>query len=98
MTDNAIDFFATLERIVRQRIADNPDGSYTARLAQLGTRRIAQKVGEEAVELALAAVAGDRGEQLDEASDLFYHLVVLLHDLNISLADVAARLRERHTP
>jgi len=73
------------------------DHQKAASLFAAGTRRIAQKVGEEAVELALAATAGDRDEQLDEAADLLYHLLVLLAAKDLSLADVAERLEERHS-
>jgi len=59
-------------------------------------QRMAQKLGEEAVELALAAVSGDRAEQLDEAADLVYHLLVLLNARGLNLADVSAVLERRH--
>jgi len=96
MTDPNIEFLQILEDIVLQRLEDNPDGSYTAQLVAKGDKRVAQKVGEEAIELALAATAGDRGEQLEEAADLFFHLLVLLASKGISLADVAEKLRQRH--
>ena len=96
MADNKLDFLAKLEEIIVDRLR-NPDGnSYTSSLAARGQKRIAQKVGEEAVELALASVAGDRAEMVDEAADLIYHLLVLLNNQSISLADVLARLEERH--
>ena len=91
-----IHFIEVLESIIQDRLAAGPDGSYTARLAAAGTRRIAQKVGEEGVEVALAAVAGDRNEVVDEAADLVYHLLVLLNDREITLADVAETLKRRH--
>ncbi len=93
-----IEFLETLENIVLDRIADPPEGSYTARLLEAGTKRVAQKVGEEGVELALAAVAGDRDELIDEAADLLYHLLVLINGNGVSLADVSSRLEQRHTP
>jgi len=92
-----IEFLETLEAVVRERATATGESSYTASLFAGGTRRIAQKVGEEAVELALAATAGDRDEQLDEAADLIYHLLVLLAAKDLSLADVAERLEERHS-
>lgn len=98
MTTSDISFIAELETIIRERIDRPTPGSYTAELVAAGTRRIAQKVGEEAVELALAAATGDREETVEEAADLVYHLVVLLADRNLSLADVAARLSSRHRP
>jgi phosphoribosyl-ATP pyrophosphohydrolase len=91
-----IDFIAVLEAIVRERLAAGSEESYTARLAAAGTRRIAQKVGEEGVELALAAAAGTQQETIDEAADLIYHLIVLLTDRGLSLEDVAMRLKDRH--
>jgi phosphoribosyl-ATP pyrophosphohydrolase/phosphoribosyl-AMP cyclohydrolase len=93
-----IDFIADLETIVRERLDAGDDASYTARLAGAGTKRIAQKVGEEGVELALAATAGDQQEVIDEAADLIYHLVVLLADAGLSLEDIALRLESRHSP
>ena len=68
-----------------------------ARLAAAGTKRIAQKVGEEGVELALAAAAGTQQETIDEAADLVYHLIVLLASRGLSLEDIATRLSARHS-
>jgi len=91
-----IAFIAELESIVMQRLAAGGEESYTARLAAAGTKRIAQKVGEEGVELALAAAAGSQQETIDEAADLVYHLIVLLADRGLSLEDIATRLKARH--
>jgi len=91
-----IGFIRQLETIVQERLADPVDGSYTAQLLSAGSKRIAQKIGEEGVELALAAAAGDKEEVIDEAADLVYHLIVLLADQGLSLADVANRLAARH--
>ena len=96
MSKPDIAFIAELEAIVATRLADGNEASYTARLAEAGTRRIAQKVGEEGVELALAAAAGSQQETIDEAADLIYHLLVLLADRGLSLEDVAHRLKARH--
>lgn len=93
-----INFIAELESIVAKRLAAGSAESYTARLAAAGTKRIAQKVGEEGVELALAATAGSQQETIDEAADLVYHLIVLLADCGLSLEDVATRLEARHSP
>ena len=93
-----IRFLATLETIVRARLETGGDESYTARLAAAGPRRVAQKVGEEAVEVALAATSGTRQETIDEAADLVYHLIVLLNERGLSLEDVARRLESRHAP
>ena len=96
MSNSDFSFLATLESVIRDRL-DNPDGnSYTASLAASGRQRIAQKVGEEAVELALASVAGNQEEVIDEAADLVYHLLVLLQTQDLGLGQVTARLRERH--
>lgn len=92
-----IRFIADLEGIVRSRFDEGGDESYTARLAAAGPKRIAQKVGEEGVELALAAVDGSQQEVIDEAADLVYHLVVLLTEKGLSLEDVARRLETRHS-
>lgn len=94
--DSPFEFLATLEDIIRSRATESSDSSYTASLLQSGTRRIAQKVGEEAVEVALAACAGERDEQIDETADLLYHLLVLLADRNLRLADAVAVLEQRH--
>ena len=91
-----IAFIAELEVIIAQRLAAGGEESYTARLAAAGTKRIAQKVGEEGVELALAAAAGSQQETIDEAADLVYHLIVLLADRGLSLEDIATRLEARH--
>ena len=93
---NGIAFVEALENVITDRLSSPSDTSYTASLAAAGRRRVAQKVGEEAVELALASVAGDTQEVLDEAADLVYHLLVLLRMQNLSLADVAATLEKRH--
>ena len=70
---------ALLERVIASRANASPDNSWTARLLAAGTKRIAQKVGEEGVECALAGAVGDVTELHEEAADLFYHLAVLLH-------------------
>ncbi|MGB5330915.1 MAG: phosphoribosyl-ATP diphosphatase [Woeseiaceae bacterium] len=97
MSDSDIEFISKLEAIVHERLKTPSDASYTAKLAAAGTKRIAQKVGEEGVELALAASSGDREETIDEAADLVYHLIVLLADQGLSLGEVAKRLESRHS-
>lgn len=89
-------FLYELENLLRDRKNASPDSSYTARLYASGTKRIAQKVGEEGVETALAATVNDREELKNEASDLLYHLMVLLQDQSLSLSDVIGCLQERH--
>ena len=86
---------AALVRIVRARAAARPEGSYTAALLKAGTRRIAQKVGEEGVEVALAAAGGADEEVVNESVDLLYHLLVLLEDRGIDPDRVAAEVTRR---
>lgn len=91
-------FLAELDGLVASRYADRPAGSYTTSLFEAGVRRIAQKVGEEGVETALAAVAQDQSTEdfLGESADLIYHLLVLLHSQGLGLAEVETVLRARH--
>ncbi len=97
MSISDIAFLEDLETIVHGRLKDPTEDSYTARLAKAGTKRIAQKVGEEGVELALAAAMGDKDEVIDEAADLLYHMIVLLTVQDLGLKDVCDRLRTRHS-
>lgn len=92
----SLQFLSELERLIRQREQERPPGSYTTELFESGVKRIAQKVGEEAVETALAATSGDKEELLDESADLLYHLLVLLHSQGVSLEALSERLKERH--
>lgn len=89
-------FVADLERILAARAQADPATSYTARLLGEGVKRIAQKVGEEGVETALAGVAGDDAEVTSEAADLTYHLTLLLQARGLSWAAVIDELRRRH--
>jgi len=91
-----LSFLGALERIIEQRIAERPEGSYTARLYSQGTRRIAQKVGEEGLEVALAAVAETDEKVIGEAADLVFHLLTLLKSRNVPFARVVAELEDRH--
>lgn len=97
MSHADIAFISELEEIIHDRIGHPIENSYTARLLAAGTKRLAQKVGEEGVEVALAATAGDKDEVADEAADLLYHLIVLLADQGLRLGDVSARLKSRHS-
>lgn len=92
----SLDFLNQLQDVIRARRGVDPQSSYTASLLASGTRRIAQKVGEEAVEVAIAAVAGDRDELLAESADLLYHLLVLLEERDTGIADVIEVLEARH--
>ncbi|OAT31369.1 phosphoribosyl-AMP cyclohydrolase/phosphoribosyl-ATP pyrophosphatase [Buttiauxella brennerae ATCC 51605] len=89
-------FLYQLEELLASRKTADPESSYTAKLYASGTKRIAQKVGEEGVETALAATVNDRFELKNEASDLVYHLLVLLQDQDLDLSAVIENLRERH--
>jgi phosphoribosyl-ATP pyrophosphohydrolase/phosphoribosyl-AMP cyclohydrolase len=91
-----IGFLGTLARIVTERAGAAPEGSYTARLLGEGPLRIAQKVGEEGVEVALAGAARDRAACIEESADLVYHLTLLMEARGFTWTDVAAALRERH--
>ena len=96
MTDTA--FLEKLEGVIRQRLADAPEGSYTAKIASQGMLKVAQKLGEEGVELALAAAAQDQARVTAEAADLVYHLLLLLAMRQLTLADIVAELERRHRP
>lgn len=89
-------FLYQLEQLLAERKHADPKSSYTASLYASGTKRIAQKVGEEGVEVALAATVNDRHELTNEASDLVYHLLVLLQDQDLNLSTVIENLRQRH--
>ena len=86
---------AELSALVETRAAEKPEGSYTTKLFEGGIRRIAQKVGEEGVETALASVVEDDDALLGEAADLVFHLLVLLRARGLGLEDVEAKLRTR---
>ena len=92
----AFTFLADLERVLAARKDADPKSSYTASLYNKGIKRIAQKVGEEGVETALAATVHDKEELKNEAADLLYHLTVLLQASDMSLNDALSVLRERH--
>ena len=96
MSNSELGFLNALEQIIRQRLDERPDGSYTASLAAAGTQRMAQKVGEEGVELALAAAAGSRDEVIAETADLVYHVLVLLAGKDIRFQEVIDLLVSRH--
>lgn len=89
-------FLSRLDAIIQARIAERPDGSYTARLFAEGIRRIAQKVGEEGVEAALAGSCGNEQELVSESADLVFHLALLLRARGLSLTQVASELAARH--
>ncbi|MCL9774690.1 bifunctional phosphoribosyl-AMP cyclohydrolase/phosphoribosyl-ATP diphosphatase HisIE [Vibrio methylphosphonaticus] len=85
-----------LEQLLADRKNADPGTSYTASLYASGTKRMSQKVGEEGVEVALAATSGDKAELVCESADLIYHLMVLLQDQGLSMNEVINKLKERH--
>lgn len=89
-------FLGELEQIIAARIAESPEGSYTAALFARGVRRMAQKVGEEGLEVALAAAVEPDAQLVGESADLLYHLLVLLRARQLRLQDIVAELRDRH--
>jgi phosphoribosyl-ATP pyrophosphohydrolase/phosphoribosyl-AMP cyclohydrolase len=89
-------FLADLERVIATRDEERPAGSYTTSLLESGIKRIAQTVGEEGVETALAAAAGGDEELLNESADLIYHLLVLLRSRKLELGTMVEVLRVRH--
>ena len=95
-TADRLAFLGALETVIAQRMADRPEGSYTARLYAQGPKRIAQKVGEEGLEVALAAVAETDDKLVAESADLLYHLLLLLKSRGLRLEHVLAELESRH--
>lgn len=91
-------FIYRLEEIINIRIEENSTGSYTARLFNEGTGKIAQKVGEEAVELVIEAMGDNNGLFKNEAADLLYHLLVLLRAKSVNLSEIEEVLLSRHNP
>ncbi|HEY2037833.1 MAG TPA: bifunctional phosphoribosyl-AMP cyclohydrolase/phosphoribosyl-ATP diphosphatase HisIE [Steroidobacteraceae bacterium] len=89
-------FLGQLETVIAHRMTDRPQGSYTARLHAEGPKRIAQKVGEEGLEVALAAVAETDDKLIAESADLLYHLLLLLRSRGLRLGHVVAELESRH--
>lgn len=89
-------FIRELESVIKGRHEEMPEGSYTASLFKAGTPRMAQKVGEEAVETVIEAVKGDDERLIYEASDLIYHLLVLLVSKGYGIADLEKELQRRH--
>lgn len=89
-------FPSGLQAVIQSRATADPASSYTARLAGEGIKRMAQKVGEEGVEVALAAVQGDRQELIGEAADLVFHLTLLLQAMDLVWRDISVELERRH--
>jgi phosphoribosyl-AMP cyclohydrolase / phosphoribosyl-ATP pyrophosphohydrolase len=96
MEKSNIDFLLELQQLIEDRKIEMPENSYTTKLFDKGINKIAQKVGEEAVELIIEAKDNNRELFLNEAADLFYHLLVLFSAKECSILDVARILKERH--
>ena len=97
-TANPLTFMSALQDFIEKRHEEMPEGSYTTSLFKDGINRIAQKVGEEALEAVIEAVNGSDDRLVYEASDMFYHLIVLLTDKGIRIERIAEELRSRHEP
>ena len=96
--ENPIMFFLSLQKFIEKRKKELPEGSYTTSLFNDGCQRMAQKVGEEALEAVIEAVAGNNERLIYEASDMMYHLIVLLTSKGLSIEDIARDLQVRHDP
>ena len=96
--DNALLFLSELQDFIEKRHEEMPEGSYTTSLFKDGLNRMAQKVGEEALELVIEACNGTNERMIYEGSDMLYHLIVLLTSKGLRIEDMAADLRERHNP
>ena len=91
-------FLSELSNFIEKRHQEMPEGSYTTSLFRDGLNRMAQKVGEEALELVIEATNGTNERLVYEGSDMLYHLIVLLTHKGLRIEDMAAELRERHNP
>ena len=94
--DTDLGFLGTLENIITQRMTASPDSSYVAKLVAKGIEKVAQKVGEEGVETAMAAILPSEENLKNEAADLLFHLIVLLKAKKLSLRDIVSVLEARH--
>ena len=97
-TPNPLAFLSTLQDFIEKRREEMPEGSYTTSLFKDGINRMAQKVGEEALETVIEAVNGSNERLIYEASDMFYHLIVMLTEKSIRIERIAEELQKRHTP
>ncbi len=96
--ENPIMFLTELQKFIEKRYQEQPEGSYTTSLFKEGLSRMTQKVGEEAVELVIESMKGDNDRLIYEASDMIYHLIVLLTSKGLSIEDIASELITRHDP
>ena len=95
-TPDSEGFIRHLQGVIQQRHRDMPEGSYTTKLFIKGVKKIAQKVGEEAVESVVEAVDGNRDRFIYEASDMIYHLLVLMEQMGCTIEDMERELALRH--
>lgn len=95
---NPLLFLTELQDFINKRHEEMPEGSYTTSLFKDGLNRMAQKVGEEALETVIEATNGTNDRLIYEASDMFYHLIVLLTSKGLRIEDIAKELKERHAP
>jgi phosphoribosyl-ATP pyrophosphohydrolase/phosphoribosyl-AMP cyclohydrolase len=95
--NESVSFILELEKILENNRKKNSNNSYTYSLYKKGLNRISQKVGEEAVELVIASICKNKKDIINESSDLFYHLLVLLHNHNLKFLDVVSVLKKRNT-
>lgn len=95
---NPLMFLSELQNFIETRYKEMPEGSYTTSLFKDGLNRMAQKVGEEALETVIEAVNGTDERLIYEASDMFYHLIVLLTSKHLRIEDIAEELQKRHSP
>lgn len=95
---NPLLFLSELQDFINKRHEEMPEGSYTTSLFKEGLNRMAQKVGEEALELVIEACNGTNDRLIYEGSDMLYHLIVLLTSKGLRIEDMAAELAERHNP
>ena len=93
---DGIYFLQYLQEFINRRFVEKPEGSYTTSLFNSGVNRMAQKVGEEAIEMIIEATNGTDSNFIYEASDMIYHLIVLLTSKGYSLEDIAKELKKRH--
>lgn len=96
--ENPIMFLSELQRFIEKRHEEMPEGSYTTNLFKSGCGRMAQKVGEEAIESVIEAMANNNERLIYEASDMIYHLIVLLTSKGLKIEDLAQELQKRHDP
>ena len=94
--ENPILFLSTLQEFINKRYEEMPEGSYTTSLFQKGVAKMSQKVGEEAVETVIEAMANNNSRLIYESSDLLYHLIVLLTSKGLRIEDLAEDLKKRH--